>query len=82
MPDISKIPPLLKLVIATVAEVSGLLFTQGFIDNRTEKLVTGLAVIVLPTMYLVLVAVTRLAHARETAARIVAGLPTDTKIAP
>lgn len=76
MPDISKIPPLLKLVIATVVEVMGLLATQGFIDNRISKLVCGLAVIVTPTMYLVLVGITRLAHARETAARIAAGLPT------
>jgi hypothetical protein len=82
LPDLTKLPPLVHYVIAAVTASTALLLTQGFIENRTEKLVDGLAAIWLPIAYLLLVALYRLAHARETAARINSGQPTEFRQAP
>jgi hypothetical protein len=64
-----------SLLTGTVT-IAGLLFTQGIIDNRTEKLVTGIAVVVIPLGAQLANAIHHLAGARVTAARIIAGLPT------
>lgn len=82
MPDISKLPPIVKYLITVATAICSLLLSEGFIDNRTEKLLAGLASILLPAMYLVMVSVWRLAHARETAARILAGQPTGPPRSP
>jgi hypothetical protein len=82
MPDITKLPPIVHYAIAGVSATGGLLATQSLISNRTEKLVTGFAVIWLPIGYLLLVAVWKLAHARVTAARIAAGLPAQAQTPP
>src|SRR5438105_3598587 len=55
MPNIT-LPPLVHYLIAAVSCTAALLFTQSLIDNRTEKLVTGLGSIWIPIGYLVLVA--------------------------
>lgn len=70
------VPPLVHLLVAGVSTTGALLVTQSLISNRTEKLVTGLASIWIPLGYLLMVAILHLAHARTTAARITAGLPT------
>lgn len=76
VPDITKLPLLVQYLIASANSTAALLLTQSLISNRTEKLVTGLAAIAIPVTYLLIVAFWRLAHARETAARINQGLPT------
>ena len=68
-----KLPALVHLGIAAVSASAGLLFTQGFISNRTEKLVAGLGVIWIPIGYLILVGMLELARARVAAAHIIKG---------
>lgn len=74
--DFPKLPAIVHFAIAGVSSTSALLLSQGLIDNRTEKLVAGLGAIWIPIAYLILVALFRLAGARETAARILSGQPT------
>lgn len=76
MIDLTKLPPLVHCLVAAIASTASLLFTQALIDNRTEKLVTGLASIWIPLGYLLIAAVMHAAHARVTAARIAAGQAT------
>jgi hypothetical protein len=76
MSEFPKLPAIVHFCIAAVVSTASLLLSQGFIDNRTEKLVAGLGAIWIPIAYLILVALFRLAGARETAARIMSGQPT------
>ena len=69
-------PPLVALLIAGASSAAALFVTQGLISNRTEKLVTGLASILIPLGYLVLTGVVHHAQARVTAARIMMSQPT------
>jgi hypothetical protein len=82
MPDISKLPPLVQYVITAISSAVALLATQGLIDNRWEKLVTGLASILIPLGYLVYAAVVHASNARVTAARIISGQPTQPHVGP
>jgi hypothetical protein len=75
--DLTKLPPFVHYLIAAVSATAALLATQALIDNRTEKLVTGLGAIWIPIGYLLLVSVWKLSHGRVTAARIIAGQPSQ-----
>jgi hypothetical protein len=52
-------------ILAAVAAVCGLLVANGVIDNRTEKLITGIAAIVLPLAWVIADAIIR--HGRSRA---------------
>jgi len=74
--DLTKTPPIVQYLITAVTTATALFVTQGLVDNRTEKLVTGLASILIPLGYLLLVSVLHAKDGRITSARITAGLPT------
>lgn len=57
MPDITKFPPIVSLLIAAVTSTAGLLATQSLITNGNEKLVTGLASVWIQLPYVGLAAI-------------------------
>jgi hypothetical protein len=58
--------------LALVAAVVGMLVSQGIIDNQREKLITGLAAIILPAVWMIADAVIRWAHLKAHARVITA----------
>lgn len=74
------IPPVVSYLIAAVIAIAGLLLGQGLIDNRTEKLVEGLASVGIPMVFVLANTLIHLATARVTAARITA--PITVAVAP
>lgn len=82
MPDITKLPPFVQYLVSVVIEIVVLLLSLGYIQNRTEKLIAGLAAIVIPAVWFISQAIWNLAHARVTAARILAGQPTSPRLTP
>jgi hypothetical protein len=74
--------PLLQFGVSAVTATASLALTQDLISNRTEKLISGLASIWFPILYLVLVMVMHVSQARVTAARINAGQPTTPRLTP
>ncbi len=70
MTDLPKITP--AYLVGAVTAAVGLFATQGFIQNITEKLVCGLAAIIIPVAFVV---AHTLFHARVTAARIGNAVP-------
>jgi hypothetical protein len=65
--------------IAAVTSIVALFATQGLIDNNVEKLVTGIASIVIPAVFALAHAVF---HGRVQAAKIAAAQPTPASPAP
>lgn len=60
----SPIPPLVAYAVAVITSVVGLLVGQGLIDNRWEKLVAGLAAIIIPAAYVFGNAIAHAGHAK------------------
>lgn len=70
-PDITPVQ-----IVATLTSVVGLLVSQGIIDNNTEKLIVGLASILLPTIWVLADSIIRHGrakmHGQIQAAKVVA----------
>jgi hypothetical protein len=66
----STLSPLWATILTTTVAVVGLLATQGFIDNRQEKLIGGLAALLVPLAAMAVNAVHHTANARVRAAQI------------
>jgi hypothetical protein len=45
--------PLVAYLVAVVSSTVGLLVSLGYVDNRLEKLVAGLAAILIPAVYVI-----------------------------
>lgn len=59
------VPPLVTYIVASIVAVVAILVGQGFIDNRWEKLIEGLAAILIPFAWMIGHSIT---HAANTAA--------------
>lgn len=60
-------------IISTLTAILGLFVTQGLVDNNTEKLIGGLASIVIPLIWQLADAIIR--HGRSNVAAAVAANP-------
>lgn len=64
------IPPIVSYIVTVVTTVVGLLASQTLVDNRIEKLVTGLASILIPFAFVIANSFIHQAHSRVKAADI------------
>jgi hypothetical protein len=76
MPDITP-----AQIVSTILAVLGLLVTQGLVTNHTEKLIGGLASILVPVAWQIADAIIRHGRAKIAAAQIANG-PTPIPIHP
>ena len=63
-------------ILGAITAIVALLLSLQFIDNRLSKLITGLAAIIIPAVYIVSNALHHQAKAREKAAVIAANAVT------
>jgi hypothetical protein len=64
------VSPLAAYLIAAVTAAAALLAGEHFIDNRYEKLITGMAAIIIPVGFMVANAIHHAARARVHAAEV------------
>jgi hypothetical protein len=66
------LPPLVAYLVAVVSAVVGLLVSLGIVDNDLEKLIGGLAAILIPAAYVIANAIIHHGASKERAALIAA----------
>lgn len=64
------VPPLVAYLIASVSAVVGLFVSQGILDPRIEKIIGGLAAILLPLGYVLANAIVHHGNAKIAAAAL------------
>jgi hypothetical protein len=62
-------------ILSTIMAILGLLVSQGLVTNHTEKLIGGLASILIPVAWQLADAIIRHGRAKVVAASVAAGTP-------